>query len=206
MTPNVASLNARGLRDPSKCACLLGELSNPCMDVAAVQENRFTCTGHCRVLEDGFVTFSAFGTYCSAGFSLLVGRSLHTIVNLIFADDRGQLVVADVAVKRFEFWLVAVYAPNSIGERSSFSRQLEPFLDDSKWLVLMGDWNIILDSMIDKGGRGVSGLGRYDSSLSDVLVEFDLIDMFLLDHPGGEMWSWLRDSPSGQIRYNLDKV
>ena len=45
MTLNVASLNMRGLRDPSKCAHLLGELSNICVNVAAVQETHFTCTG-----------------------------------------------------------------------------------------------------------------------------------------------------------------
>ena len=67
MTLNVASLNVRGLRDPSKCACLLSELSNLWVDVTAVQETHFTCTEDCRVLEDDFVVFSAFSSCCSAG-------------------------------------------------------------------------------------------------------------------------------------------
>ena len=139
------------------------------------------------MLEGDFVVFSAFGSRCGAGISLLVGRSLNANVNLFFAGDEGRLVVADIAVKTFEFQVVAVYAPNTAGERRSFFRRLEPFLEDSKWLVLMGDWNAILDSKVDKGGRGARGLGRCESSPIDFLAEFNLIDRFCLDHPGRDM-------------------
>ena len=114
MTLNFASLNLRGLRDPSKCAHVLGELLNLCVNVAAVQETHFICAEDCCVLEDDFVFFSAFS---STEVSLLIGHSLNAIVNLVFAVDRGRRVVADVAVKRFEFWVVVVYAPNCAGER-----------------------------------------------------------------------------------------
>ena len=79
------------------------------MNVAAVQETTFTCAEDCQVLEDDLVVFSAFGSCCSAGVILLVGR--------------GQLAVADVAVKSFELRVVAVYAPNIAGERHSFLRR-----------------------------------------------------------------------------------
>ena len=186
MTLNIASLNVRGLRDSSKCACMLGELSNLFVNVA-----HFICAADCWVREDDFVVFSAFGSRCSAGVSLLVGRSLDTIVTLVFAGDGGRLVVADAAVKTFEFRVVVVYAPNSAGERRSFFRRLGPFLDDLKRTVLVGDWNAILDAKIDKGCLGASGSARCESSLIDLLTEFDLMDRFRLDHLGWEMWTWL---------------
>ena len=179
----------RGLRDPSRCSRFLGELSNLGMNVAAVQETHFICAADCRPLEGDFVVFSAFSSRCDVGVSLLVGRSLNANVNIVFAGDEGRLVVVDIAVKTFEFRVVAVYAPNTVGERRSFFRQLEPFPDDSKRLVLMGDWNAILDPKVDKGGRGARGLERYETSLNDFLAEFDLIDRFRLDHPGREMWT-----------------
>ena len=85
------------------------------------------------MLENDFEVFSAYGSCCSTGISLLIGRSLNAIVDLVFADDKGRLVVADVAVKRFMFWVVTVYAPNSISDnwshsltiRNSFSGRLE---------------------------------------------------------------------------------
>ena len=170
MTLNIASLNVRGPRDSSKCARLLGELSNLYLDVVAVQETHFPFAEDCRVLECDFVVFSAFGSRCRAGIPLLVGCSLDAIVNVVFAGDRSQLVVADVAVKTFEFRVVAVYVPNSAGERRSFFRRLGLFLDDSKRTVLVGDWNAILDPNIDRVDRGASGAGKCDSSLIDLVA------------------------------------
>ena len=87
MALNVASLNVRGLRDSSKCARLLGEHKNLCVDVAAVQETHFTCDADCRVLKNDFNVFSAYGSHVSAGVSLLVGRSLNADVDVVFAGD-----------------------------------------------------------------------------------------------------------------------
>ena len=47
---------------------------------------------------------------------------------------------------------------------------------------------------------------RCDSALSDFLTEFELVDRFCLDHPGREMWTWIGNSPSGQIQSYLDRV
>ena len=206
MALNLATLNVRGLRDSSKCARLLGELKNLNEDVAAVQETHFICAVYCSVLGNDFNVFSAYGSRSSAGVSLLVRRSLDADIDVVFAGDGGRLVVADVTVKSFKFWLVAVYAPNIAGERVSFFRRLAPFLDDSKWLVLMGDWNAILDPKIDKVGRGARGLGRCESSLVSLVTCHDLVDRFRLDHPGLEMWTWLDSSPSAKVGSYLDRV
>ena len=67
------------------------------------------------------------------------------------------MVAANVTVKSFEFWVVAVYAPSSVSKRRSFFRRLEPLLDDPKGIILVGDWNAILGPKIDKDGWGASG-------------------------------------------------
>ena len=79
---NLATLNARGLRDPSKCAHLIGELSNLCINVAAVQETHFIYAADCRVLENDFGVFSAYGSRSNAGVSLLVECSLDADVSV----------------------------------------------------------------------------------------------------------------------------
>ena len=187
------------------CA-LLPELRNLCVDVAAVQETHFTCGADCRVLESDFNVFSAYGSNASAGASLLVGRSLDADVDVVFAGDGGRLVVVDVAVKSFQFRLVEFYAPNIITERVSFCRRLAPFLDDTKRLVLMGDWNGIFDPKIDKIGRGGSRLGRCESSLAGFMTRHDLVDGFRLDQSGREMRTWLDSSPSAKVGSYLDRV
>ena len=106
-----------------------------------MQETHFTCDVDCRILENDFVVYSAFGSRLSAGVSQLVGRSLDAIINVVFAGDGDRLLVADVAVKNFEFRITAVYAPNIAVERCLFFRRLGPFLDASKRTVLVGDCN-----------------------------------------------------------------
>ena len=203
MTLNLATLNVRGLKDSSKCTHLLGELKTLGEDVAAVQETHFTCGADCWVLESDFNFFSAYSSRTITGVSLLVGRSLDADVDAVLACDRGRQVVADVAVKSFKFRLVAVYTPSIVVERISFFRRLAPFLDDTKRLVLMGDWNAILDPKIYKVGRGASRLGRCDSSLVGLMTSHNLVDRFRLDHPGWVMWRWLDSSPSAKVGFLL---
>ena len=206
MSLNLDSLNVRGLRDSSKCTRSLDELKSLGVVVAAVQETHFTCGGDCRVLESDFNVFSACGSRTSAEVSLLVGHSLDADVDVVFTGDGGRLVMADVAVKSFKFRLVAVYASNIATERVSFFRRVAPFLDDTKRIVLMGDWNEILDPKIYKVDRGASMLGRCESSLVGFVTRHDLVDRFRLDHPGREMWTWLDSSPSAKVGSYLDRV
>ena len=70
---------------------------------------------------------------------MLIERRINADVNVVLADDGDRLVVADIAVKSFEFTAVSVYAPNIAAERVSFFRQLASFLDSPKRIVLMGD-------------------------------------------------------------------
>ena len=111
MALNLAPLNARGLSDISKCARLLSELSNLSVNVVAGQETHFTCAADCQVQENDYIVLPAYGSRSSVGVFLLIRRSLNADVNQILADDWGRLVVADVAVKSFEFRVAAVYAP-----------------------------------------------------------------------------------------------
>ena len=141
MTLDLASLNVKRLRDARKSVHLLAELSNLCIDVAAVQENHFICMENCRMLERDYVVASDFGVCCNAGFSLLIGCRPKADIGVVFAGDGGRLIMANVAVKEFDFRMVTVYGLNSIAERRSLFRQVRPFFTGPKRL---GDWNAIL--------------------------------------------------------------
>ena len=158
------------------------------------------------MLEDNDVVLSAYGSRSSVGVFLLIGRSLNADVNLVLADDGGLLVIADVTVKSFEFRVVAVYAPNIAAERISFFRQFALFFDNPKQIVLVGDWNAILDPKIDRVGKGARRLGRCESGLIDLMARHDEVDRFRLDHPGREMWTWLDRSPPVRARSYLNSV
>ena len=69
-------------------------------------------------------------------------------------DEFSNLRVHVTAVQETHFTCAAVYVPNINAERVSFFRRFAPFLDDPKRIVLVGDWNVILDPKIDRVGRG----------------------------------------------------
>ena len=96
-----------------------------------MQEIHFICAADCQTLECDFNVFSAYGNRSSAGVSFLVGHSLDANVDVVFGGDGGRLVVADVAVQSFKFWLVTIYVSVITAEKVSFFRRLAPFLDDS---------------------------------------------------------------------------
>ena len=104
---NLATLNSRGLRDPSKCARMLAELLNLNMKVAEVQWT----VGSWRT---DFAVFSAYGSRNSVGVSLLVGRSLDADGDVGFAGDGSRLIVADVAIKSFKFRVSLFMRPISL--------------------------------------------------------------------------------------------
>ena len=203
MALNPATLSARGLRDPSKCACLLRKLLNLSVQCKRLTSLALWTVGCWRMTMSSFQNTEAIA---ALGVFLLIGRSLNADVNIILADDEGRLVVTDVAVENFEFQMVTVYAPNIAAERVSFNRRLAPFLDDPKRIVFVGDWNAILNPKIDWVVRGSRGPGRCESSLIDFMARCELVDRFRQDHPERNMWMWLDSSPTVRSRSYLDRV
>ena len=56
------------------------------------------------------------------GVCLQVEHSLKVKISIAFADAAGQLIVADVAMKSFEFWVVVVCVPTMlVRDVSSYS-------------------------------------------------------------------------------------
>ena len=202
----LASLNVHGLRRRDKASRLLCDLKQHGVDVAALQETYFDWRAHGRVLMKDFLIFSAFGDAHARGVSVLVKRSLDARVNVVYAGASGRLVVVDVAVKNSEFRIVAAYAPNDIAGRRSFFRQLGSYLTDKRRrVILMGDWNAVLDPNLDRGGGKDSGR-KSDSSLIDFVKENDLVDRWRVTHPGGRMWTWSHPGPSVQLQSYLDRM
>ena len=102
---------------------------------------------------------------------------------------RAWLVVDGVAVKSFQFQVASIYVPYIAAKRVFLFRWLALFLNNPKWTILVGDWNVILDPKIDRVGRGTRGSGRCESSLIDLLGGHNWVDRYRLDHPEREMWT-----------------
>ena len=96
------------------------------------------------------------------------------------------------------FFLINIYAPNTINERCSFFKKLNIFLqkqsiteDDS--IIMCGDFNCKLDNLKDQS----------NSKLKKVISSFDLYDTWHSKHPqlNGYTWCNSEDIPSSRIDY-----
>ena len=193
MALNIASFNSRGLRDSRCAARLLRSLIDLQIDVVALQETHFASSLDERVFRNDFTVYSSYGVPSGRGVSLLVKQSLNAVVDVIFRDDNGQLLVADLSVDEKQFRIVTVHAPNNTRKRRNFLKTLEPYLSDPKRTILMGDWNSILDPEIDRAGKGNGGSGwngNPDDTLINFLAEHRLVDRYRQDHPKEKVWTW----------------
>ena len=203
MAYNVACLNARGLRSASHAKHVLVDLLHLGVDVAVIEETHFIAAKDAHVLTNDFVVVSAYGDVTSRGVSLLVRASLRPVVDVVYADARGRLIVADVSISGQTFRVSGVYAPNCPKQRKDLFLVIDRFLGYQGHLVLMGDWNAILDPSIDRVGQGSR---RVENSLVDFMDRNDLVDRYRIDHPGVEMWTWARSSSPIDNRSYIDRV
>ena len=127
------------------CAPAWGTHEPQCECCCSARNSLHLCCGLSGTGE-GFVVLSAYGSCSSSKVSLLIGRSLDADVNVVFAGDRGRLVMANVVIKSFKFQVAAVYVPNIAGGRtSSFQRLIGP---EQTYAVKIDPIQPALDSLV----------------------------------------------------------
>lgn len=79
--------------------------------------------------------------------AVLFVKGLDLKVQMIFLDLEGKLVVLDMSYNTFR--LITVYSLTGAGQ-PDFFRDWKVFLGTSRSLMLVGDWNTILDAHLDR--------------------------------------------------------
>ena len=95
------------------------------------------------------MSFSAYFDGRSRGVTWLISRRLDTTCALVLSDPADRLCVLDVTIKDKAFRLIGVYGPNATSDLSAFFRRIEPYVTPSKRVILVGDWNAVLDPNLD---------------------------------------------------------
>ena len=85
----------------------------------------------------------------------------------------------------------------------SFFDSLQNYLHVSCDVILLGDFNCVVDPHLDKSG----GQDREDNSsrhFAPICRDFLLVDSFRVLHPSAKLYSWC--SVSSQIYCRLDRI
>ena len=206
MDLRLASINGRGLRSDSKRSQLLLYLQRRGIDICCLQETHFDSNFYEGILARGYLSFSACFDGRSRGVTWLVSRSLDASCALVLSDPAGRLCVLDVTIKDKAFRLIGVYGPNVTSELPPFFRRIEPYIVPSKRVILVGDWNAVLDPNLDRGATS-AGTNSLDARyFSEFVQKFDLVDKFRERHPNKIVWTWTGRGASAQLYSYLDRV
>ena len=205
MDLRLASINGRGLRSDSKRSQLLLYLQRRGIDICCLQETHFDSNFYEGILSRGYLSSACFDGR-SRGVTWLVSRSLDASCALVLSDPAGRLCVLDVTIKDKAFRLIGVYGPNVTSELPAFFRRIEPYVVPSKRVILVGDWNAVLDPNLDRGATS-AGTNSLDARyFSEFVQKFDLVDKFRERHPNKIVWTWTGRGASAQLYSYLDRV
>lgn len=159
MRLKVASLNIRSICSGPKRAAVPKYLS--------LVPNNIVCIQECNLQEEppkymwshGPVIWST-GNKRNEGVGILVKGWRFKILNSIHIE-RGRALLVKVEVDGFVFRVVNVYAFTSKKERIKLFEKLKHFLGGREPLLVLGDFNCILEEVDRRGGRG-GGVGWWE--------------------------------------------
>lgn len=185
----IATLNVRGIALRKKQCQLKRLLLEESIDILAVQETKLANdevigTAVEMFLADYEVSVShAAGN--SGGCFLFLKKSLPLSDLSVVTDGEGRFILNDFSLQSIPYRVICVYAPTKVAERKLFFRNIVPWLNTDKCVLLVGDFNCVCAARDRLGGR--SYIDPSARLLEEVMEEFDLMDAATLPISAGSL-------------------
>lgn len=142
-----ATLNVRGLAARRRQYQLSRLFAEHDLDVIAVQETKLEREEETdRMVLPFRTTYNICVSHSnglSGGCAIFVKKSIGAVETNIRSIDRGRFVVCDFSLLNFEWRVICLYAPNRENERKAFFEEISGFLDCSRHVIFMGDFNCV---------------------------------------------------------------
>ena len=200
---SLISINANGLRDPSKRAAFIRWIHSIGPDLVCIQETHSTSDSEITswFSSSGYLSASSHGSNKSSGVCTLF-KSSFKMVSAI-KDDSGRFLLCHFDSKGKFFQLANVYAPNRNPDRDAFFEDISASLDPSCSILLAGDFNSVFDPSVDRRGGSPSDLRESSSTLSDLFDLCSCSDTWRFFHPDLKSFSWTKSDGSIASRIDL---
>ena len=116
----------------------------------------------------------------------------------------GGQTVLDVTIKDTAFRLIGVYGPNVTSELPALFRRIELYVVPSKRVILVGDWNAVLDPNLDRGAISAGTNTLHARYFRDFVQRLDLTNFA----KGIQIraWTWTGRGASAQLYSYSDRV
>ena len=200
------SLNVRGIRAFEKRKSIFNWLINQSADICFLQETYSTVelVNQWRKQWPGELFFS-HGSNHSCGVAILVRKSLDFKLTSSRVDNEGRYLILEAIIQDTPFLLINIYAPNKTSNQSSFFLALpelisvEELRESNYKFLIGGDFNVALQPSLDCSG-GNTTLKESVKFLEDLLIQYDLVDIWRVRNPKTKKFTWHQRKPIIQRR------
>ena len=142
----------------------------------------------------------------SRGVAIAIKASIFHVVNNIYRDDNGNLLMLQIKIQDTDLNLVCVYGPNS--NDVAFFRQMRALCENSGLKTIIGgDFNTVLDNRagelsIDRVGDGFCPNVQNSRVINEWIEEGEIADPYRILYPEKAEFSYTSFRREGNIGKN----
>lgn len=197
----IASFNCRGLSRAAKQNAVIELARARKVDILVLQETYVHRLGQIRSFDATFGTRSywGYGASGSRGVAIVLMPRFTGSVLRYFRDTDGRLMWMDLDSG---IRIVNVYAPNDLRSQKEFFAALDNHLVGPSRVVLVGDFNCVLDPIDRRTFRGTPPKWsdrRGEGVLRELVDELGLIDAWRALRPAQSGMTWTGRSARSRI-------
>ena len=188
----IDSINCRGIRDKIKRADILLKAREEHINILCLQETHMKPEDTETIKKDWNIDFILSGeTQNSGGVLIAIDNNFEHIKHKITIDEQGRYIILDMEIVGVaRFLLINIYAPNE--DNPNFFSNLFALIEesDTKNLVIVGDWNLVLD--FDKDTHNYKKHNNFKSVklVRQYIEKLDLIDIWRITHEETRQFTW----------------
>jgi len=206
---NILSLNTRGRRDGNKRREIFRWLKRY---YKADKTFTFMQETHSSISDEemwknewGSNIMFSHGANDARGVAILFPADISdSSIEETWSDNNGRICMVKIKAENDTVCLINVYAPTKNNQKPQldFVEKLQELLSNNEEssMVVAGDFNTYLDSLMDKEGGKIEPTSKYTDKLNNLIETFNLVDVWRVYNPNTRRYTWRQNNPLVQSR------
>lgn len=177
--------NVRGIGTRDKKLKILNHLNFLEADIALLQETHLTNTTAQNLKSTDFPNiYPASYNSKQRGVAILIKKRLNFIINSTISDPNGRYIIINTNIDNKDYCIASIYGPN-VDDPSFYHAFFLPLSAHvNTTLIVGGDFNLVLDSDIDRSNTSASQRHSLAAdTLKQYMSDFGLSDPWRSNHP-----------------------
>ena len=191
----IESINCRGIRNKGKRVDIFNKAREDNIHILCLQETHITERDINIIKNEWNVTFHISGNETnSCGVLIAINNNFEYTCHNIITDTQGRHLILDIElIGVARFLLTNIYAPNE--DDPYFFENLFNIIEnlDTKNLILVGDWNLVIDYELDTLNYKKNNNGKAREKVLYYMEKLDLIDIWRQTHDKDKGYTWRQD-------------